>query len=139
MDFNALKSNLKNDFSKRKKIRLALISDSASQFLAIAIRDYGYCLGYNFEIQEIPLHQADLDLQDPTSDLYQFEPEFILMFHSNRKKLAIFYSLSDMDKHNFADEEIAQLRKYYEHIISKIPACKIICTNLPECGETVFG
>ena len=50
LSFNDLKKNLKKDFSGFKKIKVALLSDSASQFLSVAIRGYGYEAGVDFEM-----------------------------------------------------------------------------------------
>ncbi len=42
MHFIELKKNLKKDFSGLKKVKLALLGDSATQFLTQAIRGHGY-------------------------------------------------------------------------------------------------
>jgi len=48
--FNDLKKNLKKDYSGFKTIKIALLADSASQFLVSAIKGYGYERELNFEI-----------------------------------------------------------------------------------------
>jgi FkbH-like protein len=139
MDFQALKSNLKKDFSDRKFIKLAILSDSASQFLTMAIRGYGYEAGYHFEVYEADYDQLENEILDPSSGLYQFNPEYILIFNTTRKKLGKFYHCSEPEKAEFADHEIATLRQYYDAMITQNPACKILYANLPETHETVFG
>jgi hypothetical protein len=43
--FSELKKNLKKDFSELTTIKVALLADSAPQFLAIALRGAGYDAG----------------------------------------------------------------------------------------------
>jgi hypothetical protein len=57
IDFNALKKNLKKNFSKFKKARIAVLGDSATQLLAQAIRGYGYEVEMDFEIFEADYDQ----------------------------------------------------------------------------------
>ncbi len=58
--FNELKRNLKKDFTGFKKIKIALLSDSASQLLHNAIKAYGYEAQLDFEIYEADYNQIDL-------------------------------------------------------------------------------
>ena len=51
-DFNQLKKNFKKDFSDLKKVRIAILGDSATQFLVQAIKGQGYEDGVNYEIFE---------------------------------------------------------------------------------------
>src|SRR5437764_379801 len=89
--FNELKKNLKKDFSGFKKIKIALLSDSASQLLNNAIKGYGYHAQLNFEIYEADYNQIDLQIFDPSSELYSFNPDFIFINRSTEKLLHNFY------------------------------------------------
>jgi len=48
--FGDLKKNIREDFSGCKKIKIAILADSASQFLASALAGYGYEVQVNFDI-----------------------------------------------------------------------------------------
>ena len=50
--FSQLKKNLKNDFSNLKPVKLAILGDSATQFLTQALKGLGYDHGYNLQILE---------------------------------------------------------------------------------------
>ncbi len=76
--FNQLKKNGKKDFSGFKKIKVAILADSASQFINTALLGYGYEVQINFEIYEADYSQIDLQIFDPSSELYEFKPDFIL-------------------------------------------------------------
>ena len=45
MNFLQLKKNLKNDFSGLPVHKVAVLADSASQFLCQALKGYGYAQG----------------------------------------------------------------------------------------------
>jgi predicted enzyme involved in methoxymalonyl-ACP biosynthesis len=92
--YNDLRKNLKKDFSDLKKIKLALLSDNASQFLNIAIKGYGYEQKLNFDIYEAEYNQIDLQIFDQSSELYEFKPEFIFINRSTEKLLKEFYKHS---------------------------------------------
>ncbi len=48
-DFSQLKKNLKKDFSQLKKIKIAVLGDSATQFLIQALRGVGFEYGWIFK------------------------------------------------------------------------------------------
>ena len=85
MLFRELKKNLSRDFSKLPVRRLALVGDSATQFLAKAIKAYGYEEKINLEIFEAEFNQLDHQILDPTSELYHSNPEFIVLYLSAEK------------------------------------------------------
>ena len=101
--FNLLKKNLKKDFSGLKEIRLAIVGDSATQFLNQAIKGYGYEEGYNFVTYEADYNQVERQILDTSSELYEFKPEFVIIFQSTQKLLKKFYKSDKLvfaDKHN---------------------------------------
>jgi predicted enzyme involved in methoxymalonyl-ACP biosynthesis len=87
--FDELKKNLKKDPSNLKSIRLAVLGDSATQLLVQALKGYGYETGYNVAIFEADYDQIDRQIFDSSSELYQFNPEFIIIFHSSSKSFLL--------------------------------------------------
>ena len=55
--FKELKKNLKKDITQLPTLKVALLGDNATQFLAIAIKGIGIDRGYNIE-----LFEEDIDL-----------------------------------------------------------------------------
>lgn len=139
MELKQLKANLKKDFSSLKKIKLALLSDASTEFLVMAIRGLGYDLGYDFEIYVATYGAVESELLNPYADLYSFNPDFILIFQTVKKLQRQFYTLNDEQKMDFAKESIQQLHAYYDFVLSKNPACKILYANFPEMVTSVFG
>ncbi|PKP46542.1 MAG: hypothetical protein CVT94_14295, partial [Bacteroidetes bacterium HGW-Bacteroidetes-11] len=69
--FTQLVKNLKNDFSKLKSIKVAVLGDSATQFLSQALKGTGYDYGLDLNIWEADFNQIERQVFDPTSELYE--------------------------------------------------------------------
>ncbi|HXL56873.1 MAG TPA: hypothetical protein VN958_11480, partial [Chitinophagaceae bacterium] len=85
--FSELKKNLKKDFSNLRSIKVALLGDTATQFLTQALRGSGFDRGFDLQIFEADFNQIERQVFDPTSELYEFNPEIILVFQSSHKLL----------------------------------------------------
>jgi FkbH-like protein len=138
LTFNSLKANLEKDFTGLKKIKLAILSDSASQFINTAIRGYGYESHLNFEIYEAEYNQIDFQIFDASSELYAFNPDFIIINRSTEKLLKNFYSKERHQQSIFSEYIIQATKKYYDIISSRLRS-KIIINTFPEINDSVFG
>jgi FkbH-like protein len=138
MTFKDLKRNLNRDFSALQVRRLALLGDSATQFLAKAIRGHGFEEKINFEIFEADYDQLDRQILDPGSELYHSNPEFILLYLSSEKLWKRFAHLDPKAKPLFADQILSNLKNWWQNITSNSKA-KIIQFNLVELNDGVFG
>ena len=138
MNFNSLKKNLKKDFSHFKTIKLALLGDSATQMYVQAIKGYGYEVGINFDIFEADYSQIELQVYDKNSELYQFNPEYVIIFYSSTKLFKKFGEKNLSDKSIFAQQEIEGFEKLYQTIGNQLKS-KIIFMNFHEINDSVFG
>lgn len=135
--FKELKRNLKQDLSEYPTIKVALVGDTATQFLATAIMGMGVEHGYNINLFEAEYNQVERQFMDPTSDLYQFDADFIVVFQSTHKLGEHHSTLSQEQQANLAEE-----RLQFVTGICTNPALagnKIIYFNYPEIEDTVFG
>lgn len=137
-DFTSLKKNLKKDFSGLTTIKIALLGDSATQLLNQSIKGYGYDLGFNFNIYEADYNQIDRQILDPSSELYRFAPEFVIIFQGTQKLSKKFANLNKTEKVIFADNHLAEVRNYYSSITASLKA-KVIYLNFAEINDSVFG
>jgi len=137
-DFNYLKKNLKKEKLGFRKIKLAIVSDSASQFLKSAIKGYGIEKEIDFDIYEADYNQIDLQVFDFSSELYEFEPEFIFINYSSEHLLKEFYKKSKNQQFNFSNDKIAHFKNIVDTITSKLKS-KIIVNNYLEINDNVFG
>jgi len=138
LSFNELKKNLKKDFSGLKKIKIAILADSASQFLNVALKGYGFETGINFEIYEAEYNQIDFQVFDSGSELYHNDPEFIFINRSSEHLLRDFYKKDAAAQAGFAQDVFDLTREYYNLLTSRLKA-KIIINMYPEINDGVFG
>lgn len=116
---------------------MALVGDTATQFLATAIQGTGVERGYNIDLFEAEYNQVERQFMDPTSDLYQFDADFIVVFQSTHK-LGEHHSTLPQEQQVMLAEE----RLRFVTSICANPALaskKIIYFNYPEIEDTVFG
>ena len=138
MFFKDLKRNLTKDFSGMPARRLALLGDSATQFLGKAIRGHGYDEKINFEIFEADYDQLDRQILDPSSELYHSKPEFVVLYLSSEKLWKRFAATDTKAKSSFADQILSELKNWWLTIAANCKA-KIIQFNLVELNDGVFG
>ena len=137
-DFLQLKKNLKKDFSNLKAIKVAILGDSATQFLTQAIRGLGYDNQFDLQIWEADFNQVERQILDPTSELYEFVPEIVIIFQSSHKLLGKFNTSKPEYQSLLASNEIAAIEKLHEVVANKTNA-KIIYYNYTEIDDSVFG
>ena len=137
-DIAQLKKNLKKDFSELPKIKMAILGDSATQFLSQAIRGQGYDSGFDLQIWEADFNQIELQVNDSASDLYAGNPDVILLFLSSHKLLNKYNKLSSNTYNHLADNELNRINNLIDAIKQNSNA-KIIFFNYNEIDDSVFG
>lgn len=132
--FKELKRNLKRDVSNLPTLKVSLLGDTATQFLATAIKGEGIERGYNIDLFEAEYNQVERQILDPTSDLYAHDAKFTVVFQSTHKLLEKYSLMPASDWSSLADERINFIRTICESV-----GGKIIYFNYPEIEDTVFG
>jgi FkbH-like protein len=138
MEFSTLRKNLKKDFSTFPAIKVAIIGDTPTQLLHQALKGYGYEVGISFDIYEADYDQVDMQVMDSGSELYEFNPEYVILFHATQKLASKFYKKGTGAKREYADNHIAYLSQLL-NVINENLKCKVIYFNFPETNDTVFG
>ena len=118
-------------------VKLALIGDTATQFLATAIRGMGVERGYNIAIYESEYNQVERQLLDLSSDLYTFDPDIIVIFQSTHKLCVLHSTLDQEQQSNLANERIDFVTSVCNNPL--LTNKKIIYFNYPEIDDTIFG
>lgn len=135
--FKELRKNLKKDSAGLTSIKIALVGDTATQFLATAIKGMGVERRYNIDLFEAEYSQVERQFMDPTSDLYQFDAEIIVVFQSTHK-LGEYHSQLSVEKQlTLADDRTDFITTICENPV--FAKKKIIYFNYAEIGDTVFG
>ena len=135
--YKELKKKMKLPTDGLPLVSVALLGDTATQFLCNAIKGTGIEKGYNIDIFEAEYNQVERQFLDPTSDLYQFDADFIVVFQSTHK-LGEYHSALPMEQQaNLAEERL----QFVSGICSNpvLASKKIIYFNYPEIEDTVFG
>lgn len=137
LSLKELKTALKKDLSFYPSFKLAVIGDTATQLLCTAIRGIGTIRGYNINLFEAEYNQVERQFMDPTSDLFQFDADFIVVFQSTHKLGEHHSSLSQEQQALLADERL----QFVTGICSNqaFASKKIVYFNYPEIEDTVFG
>lgn len=136
--FAELKKNLKKDFTGFTQVKIALLGDSATQLLSQAIRGMGYNEGFDLKIWEADFNQIERQVFDEGSELYEYKPEIVIIFHSTHKLLCKYNKLAAEDKRSLAETRM-DLVEQLNHKIQTALKAKFIYYNYPEINDTVFG
>ncbi|MFZ1785047.1 MAG: HAD-IIIC family phosphatase [Ferruginibacter sp.] len=137
-NFTQLKKNLKNDFSNLKSLKIALLGDSATQLLQQALRGTGYDYGFDLQIWEADFNQIERQVFDPTSELYDLQPDLVIIFHASHKLLGSYDKLVPEAQAGLAANRIQLVENMVDAIQRNLRA-KIIYYNYTEIEDAVFG
>lgn len=137
-DFLNLRANLKKDYSTFPKVKVAILGDTSTQFLKQMLYAYGFEIQVDFEIYEADYNQIDLQVFNPDSDCYRFNPQFAIVFNSYHKLFNKFCGLDFEKRKDFADYYLQHSEEIYRMITEKTGA-KVIFLNLFEYNDMIFG
>ena len=119
------------------KTRVALLGDTATQLLATAIKGQAVDCRIAIDLYEGEYNQVERQLLDPTSDLYQYDADILIVFQSTHKLCEHHSMLAVEQQSSLADERLAFLSSLCEN--PSFADKKIIYFNYPEIEDTVFG
>lgn len=138
MTFNELKKNLKKDFAGLKQLKLAILGDSATQFLAKSIRGAGYIAHLDIQIFEADFNQIERQIFDLDSELYGFQPDVTVIFESGHMLLQKYSKMEGKQRTGFADDQQQRIVKMVE-VLQQHLKTKIIFFNFAEEDDRIFG
>ena len=138
IDFNRLKKNRKQEKENFRKIKLALLGDSATQFIAQAIEGMGVEYRFDIEVFDAEFNQIDRQILDGNSELYAFEPDVVLIFESTHKLLQKYNKSSFPERESLAEKKISHIRQLTA-VLNERSTAKLIFCNYTEEDDHVFG
>ena len=136
--FSELKKNLRNDFLGLKKIKVAVLGDTATQFLALALRGIGFDRGFDLDIWEADFNQVERQVFDTASELYEFKPEMTILFQSSHKLLGKYNKLKPEQYAELASRELESIKSLSSTLSASLNS-KLIYYNYTEIDDSVFG
>lgn len=135
--FSELRRKAKKGGDGLPSLKIAIVGDVATQLLCTALKGEGVERGYNLEFFEGEFGQVEQLLLSLDSEMYAYNPDFIVIFQSTIKLLEK-HALLDSDKQAYlADERIDFLSSICDN--PRLKEKRIICFNYPEIDDTVFG
>lgn len=119
------------------KMKIALLGDTATQLLVTAIKGEAVDRGINLDLYEGEYSQVERQLMDPTSELYEFDADIIIVFQSTHKLGEYHSSLPMENQVLLAEERLSFITSLCEN--PSFANKKLIYFNYPEIEDTVFG
>ena len=117
--------------------KVAILGDTATQLLVTAIKGEAIDRGFSLDLFEGEYSQVERQLMDPTSELYEFDADIIVVFQSTHK-LGEYHSTLPVESQSILAEE----RLSFVSTLCENPSFankKLIYFNYPEIEDTVFG
>ncbi|WEK71080.1 MAG: HAD-IIIC family phosphatase [Candidatus Chryseobacterium colombiense] len=135
--FSELKKAEKTYFNSPKTIKVALLGDTATQFLHVALKGTAKTEGFNLEIFEADFGQISRQIMDPSSEYYAFDADYTVIFESTHKLLNQYYKSYDSAK-DLANNKVKYIKELYNTIQNRTKS-RIIYCNFPIIDSKVFG
>jgi len=95
-----------------KHIRVAILADAAVQQLASLIKSLGARNAVAIDVYEGGYDSIDLEMLNPSSTLYAFEPQFVIVLMSGEKLKARLYESAD--RPSFAADTVRRIEGLWE-------------------------
>ena len=137
--FNELKKNIKKDYDSFDKEDIAILSNSASQFLSMGLRGLAYDYKINLNIFEADYNQVEYQILNESSDLYNQSPKYIFVYLSTNKLLDKFYSSTLNERANFAHKYLSYIDELIFAVKNNLPNSILLFCNFPEIDDTIYG
>jgi FkbH-like protein len=108
-------------------LRIAIIGNYATQFLLKPLKK-------QFKSKETEFYQAefnsiDMELIDPNSNLFSFNPDFIIWHESTLGLRDQFYQSQTSSRNEFGIQYINRIHNYLNVIAQLLPKCKVLFPN----------
>ena len=136
-NFTELRKNLKKT-SNSTPLKIAILGDTATQFLTQAIKGTAFDNDINLNVFEADFNQIERQVYDLSSELYKFEPEIVIVFQSSHK-LLLKYNKSNAEEYSLlASSEMRKIENIYSNLSINLEV-KVIYYNYTEIDDSVFG
>lgn len=122
--FRELKKATKNKVDG-KEIRIVVLGNCATQFFSDAVQGYAKLSELNVNLFDADYNQIDAQLLDPTSEVYDFKPDNVILWLATDKIYEEFLDLQLTERSSFADYYINKIENYWNLIATNVH-CRII-------------
>jgi FkbH-like protein len=119
------------------KVKVALLADSAIQFLSREIKKTAAAAGLELDLYEGPFGQIQPELLDPTSRAS--DADFVLILQSSEGLFRRYCSCPPAQRAGFAAEVADGLIKGASALLERKADARVIVSNFPELPDGIFG
>lgn len=120
------------------EIRLAVLGNCATQFFSEAIEGLGKLSGINLSVFDADYNQIDEQLLEPSSEVYLYKPDEILLWISTEKLYEEYLDKDVSTRSSFAETCMQRIEHYWD-LIAKNSKARIIQLNFSEIDDKVMG
>jgi FkbH-like protein len=126
----------KADLQGLPKLRVALLSDAATQLLVPVLRELFRLSGFAAEIYEGPFAAIELEVFNPASDLYRFRPDIVVLLNSTQALRAAYFGAGQSPE--FLRDTEERMTRIWDAIRGNTSAL-VIQSNYVMPYERLFG
>jgi FkbH-like protein len=119
------------------KLRTALLADTSTQLLAMALRGYARHIGFTLDLFEGDFDQVEALVFDPASALHDFKPETVIIYLAAEKMRVKFGTYPVAERAAFASHFAERIRALHKTLSER--GCQTLVFNLVDPGDAVFG
>lgn len=136
--FKELKKAQKETSENLPVIKMALMGDCATQLLATAIRGYGAKEGFHIDLLDTDYNQIKMLTMDPTSEVYQHNPEYILIQMCTEKLFERYCQTPMQDRTEFAKGVMTEIQTAWDNV-ARFSTSKVIQFDFVEVDDRILG
>ncbi|MCR5720581.1 MAG: HAD-IIIC family phosphatase [Lachnospiraceae bacterium] len=119
-------------------VKIAVLGNCSTQFLSQAINGAVKNRGFNASVFDADYNQIEAQLLDRESELFAFEPDFIVLWLSTEKLYEEFLDEDAGKRPSFAERYMAKILRYWE-LAGKNSKAKILQFNFTETEDKCLG
>lgn len=124
--------------AKGKENRVAVLANCQVQLFATALQGQARLLGANALVYDAGYDQIDMQLLDPSSEVYRFGPDEILLWLSSQRLYEEFLGLPAQEKAGYAEAVLQRLERYWGLIAGNCGA-RVLQMNFTELEDKPLG
>lgn len=138
LDVNSLlSSSISDGLSTNTAVRIALIGDCSTQFIANILPIQFQNSGIRANVMECGFDSIEVEVLNPKSKLHLFDPQVVVFVNSVQSIRSRFFG-GKQEAEEFAEDHVCKVKSLWE-ILSKKKDCRVIHFNYATPLERIFG
>ncbi len=121
-----------------KAYKLAILGNSSTQHLAIAIKGLACLCGLDLEVFDADYDQIDIQLLDPNSETYESNSNGVLIYMTPERIYEDYVETDEENRKTFAESYVQRIKNYWE-LINNYSKANILQSTIVEYDDGVFG